>query len=279
MIKFQRLGIEICLIIFITVLISSITDLLYTKNVVFYISSIKEKIYYLLNPSEVTIYFSNGSSAPFLEFFLKPYLNTIKILLSSILLTLVMAIVLSYLYVFNNVAKYIINVLFAIAEQLPDVLMIIIFQVLILYIFVETDILIFNVINTGTTSIFWLPLFVLSAFPITYLLKFFILYLNEQIEKPYYLFCKAKGFSELYCIKNHAVRNFLSPALLTIKNICFLMISNLLIIELIVNNYGVIHVIKHYGLSNSTIFLFSILLLFGPFWLFFRSLEVMIERK
>ncbi|WP_261374411.1 ABC transporter permease subunit, partial [Bacillus mobilis] len=99
----------------------------------------------------------------------------------------------------------------------------------------QTNFLIANIAGTKDNSILLFPIICLS-FPTTLMFsKLLLLRFENELQKDYTLLARAKGFDTFYILNRHVLRNvFLSTLYFSKTNIWY-MLSNLYIIEYLLN--------------------------------------------
>jgi len=136
--------------------------------------------------------------------------------------------------IIKRVSSYILFIL----GSMPDILYIIALQVFVIYIFKSTGVLLVE-IAVYNDKIYLAPILCLTIIPTVYLIRMLILHLEEEDEKPYSEFAKAKGLTRLYIMVIHNLRNALNSLMGRTKVVAAFMLSNLFMIEVLFNINGI----------------------------------------
>ncbi|MEI5908660.1 ABC transporter permease subunit [Bacillus spongiae] len=240
-------------------------------NVGAYVLRLWETIVELMSPSSITIFWGESQRTySMLELFLTTYPYSFSILFISFLVAVCFSVFISYIMMLlpkrsYKLATKIVNVL----DALPDVFLVVLFQLFIIWLFKQTDILLFNIFAVGEERTYFLPILCLSFLPVLFLLKQFLFQLNEEKSKPYVEFSFSKGFRKSYTVWYHMFRNVWIHFFFHLKSIFLLMLSNLLIIETLFNINGFMTVLLRTATTSSPAFFLGMLLVFVPFFFVF----------
>ncbi|BCB02415.1 peptide ABC transporter permease [Bacillus sp. KH172YL63] len=235
---------------------------------------------YLFNPGALQIPQYYGEELAFFNIIGEKYFNTMIILITSFLIAIILSLVVSFLYIKSNEKiKRTFSSFFFVLESVPDVLMVIIlqFSFVMVYKFSGWSLGITAITNDG--SLYLLPIICLSVIPTIQLFKYFSSYVEEEQKKTYSEFLKAKGLSENYIIVFHLFKNSLIQFISQSKNIILFMLSNLLILELVLNIDGLMGFIKTYGIGDHRILMWCLILIYLPFLLFYKSIHLITEHR
>ncbi|NMH69249.1 ABC transporter permease subunit [Bacillus sp. RO3] len=240
-------------------------------NVAGYLERLDQTLTEIMNPSFIQIYWGEGNKQyPISEVFASTYSYSFLLLFSSFLLAILMAVILSYTLMLlpRNAYRFssrIVNVL----DALPDVFIVVLFQLFIIWLFKETGLLVFDIYALGEERIYILPILCLSVLPVVFLLKQFLFQLKEEETKPYVEFSYSKGFRKSYTVWHHLFRNVWVHFFFHLKPIFLLMLSNLLIIELLFNINGFMQTLLRTATNSPAAFFLGMLLIFIPFFIVF----------
>ncbi|MFU8691064.1 ABC transporter permease subunit [Rossellomorea sp. FS2] len=204
---------------------------------------------------------------PVTEVFAESYGYSFLILLGAFLLAIVVAIVLSYCFMLlPRKAGRIVSRFLDGLDALPDVFIVVLLQLFIIWLFKNTGFLLFDIYTLGEDKIYVLPIVCLAVLPVTYLIKNFIFQLREEESKPYIEFSYSKGFSKSYTLWVHLFRNVWIHFFYHSKPVFLLMLSNLLIIELMFNIHGFMKALLFASTASPPAFLVGMVLLVLPFY-------------
>jgi len=90
---------------------------------------------------------------------------------------------------------------------------------------------------------------------------------------------KGKGLTRLQVLVVHIFRNAIITLMFHFKTIFWFSLSNLFVLEIIFNIYGIMTHIKTHASINPDVVTLSILLIFIPYYFLFQATSVMISRK
>ncbi|WP_142950456.1 ABC transporter permease subunit [Bacillus wiedmannii] len=161
-------------------------------------------------------------------------------------------------------------------ESIPDILLILLSQILVVWVFKQTGFLPFQIASIGGESIRGLPIFCLSIPTTILFVKMLVLRFENELEKDYVLFAKAKGLGRFHILNRHILRNVLLSTLFFAKTNIFFMLSNLYIIEWIFNTGGIFMFLKSYESIRVEVFIVSVLLIYIPIFILFKLFHYLI---
>jgi peptide/nickel transport system permease protein len=234
----------------------------------------------LTSPSSIIVLWGAGDKKyGMFEIFSSTYPYSFTILFISFLAAIMISVVASYLMMLMprklyRASEKVVNVL----DGIPDVFLVVLFQLFIIWLFKRTDVLLFDIYTTGEEKIYTLPVICLSFLPVVFLVKQFIFQLKEEESKPYVEFSYSKGFKKSYTIWFHVFRNVWIHFFLHLKPIFLLMLSNLLVIEILFNIKGFMTVLLRTATSSSPAFFVGMLLIFVPFYIVFTIGSLLLKK-
>lgn len=238
-----------------------------------YVSSINRTLEEILKFSDLTYIKSSGKPYPLFPELFPSYMYSILILGSAFLLALSVTVMMGYMYmVTGSTTKRIIKSILGVLESVPDVMTILIVQLLVIWIFKMTGFLPFRVLSINENRAYFLPILCLSILPIVQLLKFFLLQLEEEWQKGYIEVAYGKGLSSHYIVWVHVMRNVFFHLLNHIKTIYLFMLSNLLILESMFNTQGIMNILKYNSGGNPAVSAICLILMYIPFFILFQFL-------
>jgi ABC-type dipeptide/oligopeptide/nickel transport system permease component len=245
------------------------TELVLTLGI--YAEQLKQTLIDLLDPSSLYIYWGDGDKQyPITTVFSTTYGYSFSVILVAFFIAVLLSVMFSYLtmlvprWVHKTIMKMM-NLL----DAFPDVFIVVLFQLFIIWLFKRTDILLFNIYAFGEERIYFLPVLCLSILPIVFLMKQFLFQLKEEEGKPYVEFSFAKGFRKSYTLWVHLFRNVWVHFFLHLKPIFLFMLSNLLVIEILFNINGFMTALLRTSTTSPAAFFLGMLLVFVPFFFIF----------
>ena len=242
-------------------------------NVSAYIKSLKEVFAKLMDISNMQ-YASDKFLFP--QLFVH-YKETMVIFLSAFCISLLVAFCIVYMIMSSSPRiQHRIKSFLIFLESIPDILLILGSQILVIWFFKQTGVLPFQIASIGGESIRGLPIFCLSIPTTIMFVKLLVLRFENELEKDYVLFAKAKGLDRFHILNRHILRNvFLSTLFFAKTNIWF-MLSNLYIIEWIFNTRGIFMFLKSYPDIRIEVFIVSVLLIYIPIFIIFKLFHYLI---
>ncbi|WP_188389290.1 ABC transporter permease subunit [Priestia taiwanensis] len=238
-------------------------------NVEAYIQTIKQLCVQLLNPTSIT--YGDYDRLLFPQLFVQ-YGETLIIFISAFVISLVVATLLVYgLLHMSNKAQARVKAFLLILESIPDVAFILGVQLVVVWIFQQTGIIIFRIVGTWDETVRALPIICLSIPTIIMFTKMLLLRFEDELVKDYVLLAKAKGMRKLYILHHHIYRNVMLSILFFSKTIIWFMLSNLFIVEYLFNSMGIFMFI--YDHPTAEVFTISLLLLYIPIFCVFHVLR------
>ncbi len=208
---------------------------------------------------------------------LDPYFYSLTILTSSFLVALLIAVILSTFYLLSPaVIKKGGKAILFVLESMPDIMIILSLQLLLICFFKQTDFMPFRVITFADKRAYVLPILCLSLLPTIQLFRMLILYLEDEQNRPYVEVAKGKGLSRLHIIVFHLFRNVLIHLFHHSKTIFMFMLSNLFVLEFVFNINGIMRFLLFHVEPHISIIV--IVMLFLPFYLLFIAGALLVKR-
>ncbi|MCF6139624.1 ABC transporter permease subunit [Pseudalkalibacillus berkeleyi] len=248
----------------------------FTLNWSGYIASIKEVFQGLLNIQEIT-YSTGGATRALLPQLSGIVSYSLIILIGALLLALVTAGFFTFVtMLIQEKWRGKVKVFTFILESIPDLLIILICQLAIVWLYKQTGLLFFEVASLPGEPIYLLPMVCLSILPMIQYYKVMVSITEIELEKQYVDLAKSKGVYPTMILIYHVLRNALGSLLNYSKTVIWFMLSNLLILEYIFNINGIMSFLLEY--LEPTVFALSLLAIFIPIFLFFALGQWLLER-
>ncbi|MGG5769195.1 ABC transporter permease subunit [Bacillus wiedmannii] len=205
------------------------------------------------------------------------YKETIVIFLAAFFISLFVAFCIVYVIMSSSPRiQHRIKSFLIFLESIPDILLILVSQILVVWFFKQTSFLPFQIASIGGESIRGLPIFCLSIPTTILFVKMLVLRFENELEKDYVLFAKAKGLDRFHILNRHILRNVLLSTIFFAKTNIFFMLSNLYIIEWIFNTGGIFMFLKSYEGIRIEVFIVSVLLIYIPIFILFKLFHYLI---
>ncbi|WP_141532587.1 ABC transporter permease subunit [Bacillus cereus] len=228
----------------------------------------------LLQPSEITYGFRDSRKL-FPQIWIH-YFETMIVFLSAFLLSLLIAYILVvWVLQRSHIKQKMWNGVFLTLESIPDILLILLSQLLVVIMFQKTGFMPIKLAGLGEERIRLLPIICLTIPTTLLFIKLLLLRFKEELEKEYSLFAKSKGLSLRHILTHHISRNVLLTTIYYAKTNILFMLSNLYIIEWIFNTYGMFVFVKEN--SKLEIFTVSLVILYVPLFILFRILHTLLQ--
>ncbi|WHY31406.1 ABC transporter permease subunit [Bacillus wiedmannii] len=228
----------------------------------------------LLQPGEITYGFRDSRKL-FPQIWIH-YIETMIVFLSAFLLSLFIAYVLVvWVLQRSHMKQKMWNGIFLTLESIPDILLILLSQLLVVILFQKTGFMPVKLAGLGEERIRLLPIICLTIPTTLLFIKLLLLRFKEELEKEYSLFAKSKGLSLRHILIHHISRNVLLTTIYYAKTNILFMLSNLYIIEWIFNTYGMFVFVKEN--SKLEIFTVSLVILYVPLFILFRILHTLLQ--
>ncbi|MEH7434764.1 ABC transporter permease subunit [Bacillus thuringiensis] len=228
----------------------------------------------LLRPWEITFGFRDSRKL-FPQIWIH-YSETMIVFLSAFLLSLLIAYVLVvWVLQRSNMKQKMWNGVFLTLESIPDILLILLSQLLVVIVFQKTGFMPIKLAGLGEERVRLLPIICLTIPTTLLFIKLLLLRFKEEMEKDYSIFAKSKGLSLQHILTHHVSRNVLLTTIYYAKTNILFMLSNLYIIEWIFNTYGMFVFVKEN--SKLEIFTVSLVILYVPLFILFRILHTLLQ--
>ncbi|WP_421382309.1 ABC transporter permease subunit [Bacillus salacetis] len=237
-----------------------------------YLHTLKQIFHDILNPGSIFITMGNEGEKtyPIFPMLLQLFGYSFLLLASAFLIAVVVSAVVSYLIMFLPKWAYRICMrVLDLFDSLPDVLIVVLLQLFIIWLYKRTELLLFDIYKLGEDKIYVLPILCLSVLPIAFLIKHFLFQIREEEDRPYVEYSFSKGFSKAYTLWVHLFRNVWIQFYYHIKPIFLMMLSNLLIIEILFNINGFMYVMLATATAKPSAFFIGMLMIYIPFFIIF----------
>ncbi|MGG4306522.1 ABC transporter permease subunit [Bacillus wiedmannii] len=228
----------------------------------------------ILQPGEITYGFRDSRKL-FPQIWIH-YFETMIVFLSAFLLSLLIAYILVVWVLQRSYMKQKMwNGVFLTLESIPDILLILLSQLLVVIMFQKTGFMPVKLAGLGEERIRLLPIICLTIPTTLLFIKLLLFRFKEELEKDYSLFAKSKGLSFRHILTHHISRNVLLTTIYYVKTNILFMLSNLYIIEWIFNTYGMFVFVKEN--PKLEIFTVSLVILYVPLFILFRILHTLLQ--
>lgn len=160
-------------------------------------------------------------------------------------------------------------------ESLPDILVVLLLQLVIIVFYKKTDVLLMKVVTVGDSQALLLPILCLALLPTIQLYRITIHLFEEELFKDYVLLGRAKGLHHTFLLVVHVFRNTAISLFFNLKKTIWFMLSTLVVVELLFGIFGVTYYLTMYMVPE--VFTFILLFLFVPIFIFYHIVKLIIE--
>lgn len=246
-----------------------------TLNISVYFQSIGYVLQDLIHPLSLT-YNPVGIERPLLPILIQSWKTSMLLLLPSFVIALAISLILTYITMLlpHKIRRGIKFVLF-ILESIPDVMVIGIFQLTVIWIYQKTGILFFNIATYGEENAIWLPIIALTLLPIVLFYRMMVLDAESEAMKSYVELAKSKGLKSHKILIIHISRNALISIFSHSKLNFWFMLSNLLVVEFLFNINGLLSFLMDN--IKPLFFTMGLFMLFLPIFLILSFGQLFIE--
>lgn len=222
----------------------------------------------MLHPTTMT-YLSFGTIKPLFPELLEKYFYSMKILGGALLCAFFISVILTIgIMMLPNWFRKAVKALMGALQAVPDIFYLLFFIVLIITFYEKTHLLIFQIAQYNT-KIYGLPIFILTFLPTIQIMQYLVVDMEYELSEPYVEFAGAKGLKKGRIIVVHVFRNAIITFLTNLKTIFWFALTNLIMVEIILNMNGIMSFLFYYGLKTPEVLTVSLLMIVVPFVILF----------
>ncbi|WP_079477906.1 ABC transporter permease subunit [Halobacillus salinus] len=245
-------------------------------NISLYLSELKRLFIMMVHPSD-WVYFYKGHPEPIFGFLWRLYRYSMTLFLSGIVLGLTLAffLALGTMYMPRWVKRMMERVLH-LFEAIPDLLLAFGLQILIVWFYKQSGIIVMDFATVGQDRIYALPILTIAVLPTVMMYKVIMALMEEEMTKSYVDMAKSKGLVKSRILNIHMMRNIVKSMFYHSKIIVWGALSSLFIFEYIFNINGITWAF----LSDFRPFVTAVILilLFTPFFFLYQGVETFVFR-
>lgn len=224
------------------------------------------------------VYTITQTERPLFPIILLALWSSMRILFLAITISLGASLILLIIYtVSGRIVKNAIKSVAAVLESVPDIFVIATLQLFIIWFFKKTGILLGDVASLDPNEIIFLPAVTLSVLPTFFFLGLMISFVKEEEDLPYVELARSKGLTKYRILFIHMIRNILVSLTYHGKQIVWMMLSNLLILEYLYNVFGVTSFLFTY--NTPAIFAITSILLFLPIYGVLKAMQFTVKHR
>jgi peptide/nickel transport system permease protein len=270
---------EPVLIIFGIILVSATSGLFQNQSLslITYGESLVSVFKDLVNPADL-VYVNSNVERDLFPIILLAFYSSARIVFLALLIAISASLLLLVLY--YSVGKWLrglIKVFAFLFSSLPDIFVIAAMQIFVIWFFKQSGILLMDVASVGEKQVILFPAAVLSILPAFFFLGLLVSFIKEEQSLPYVELARGKGLGKFKLLFTHMIRNILISLTYHSKQIVWMMLSNLLILEYLFNVFGVTSFLFTY--NTPSIFAITAILLFIPIYSLLKGLQIIIKRR
>lgn len=224
-------------------------------------------------------YYERGREVPLFPEFLEAYIQSMLYLLASLLLALVLGMLLTILTMLLPKEKRAFpkGILF-VFESLPDIFVIMITQLVIIWIYKTSGFLLFNIASGYHDRAILLPIVVLALLPALYIYKYLLVSFEDEEKQLYVELARGKGLKRSRILVVHIFRNSILTLFNHFKGVFLFGLANLVMLEVIFEVRGFMTFVINHGVLNPEIVTIALFMIFIPSFLFFTGIQWILER-
>ncbi|WP_171016792.1 ABC transporter permease subunit [Pseudalkalibacillus caeni] len=217
-------------------------------------------------------YYARGSEHTLFPEFFGIYLHSMLYLTVALIIGLFTAVMLTVFTMYLSPGKRRIpKAIIFLVESLPDIFIILLIQLLIIWIYKKTEILLLNITSGFDEEAIVLPIMVLAILPAVYIHKHLLLSFEEEEKRPYVELALGKGLKRTTILVKHILRNSIITLFNHFKSIFWFALANLLMLEIIFDMPGFMTFIYENGVVNPELLTYGLFMVFIPFFIFFTT--------
>ncbi|MGB2992764.1 MAG: ABC transporter permease subunit [Paenisporosarcina sp.] len=245
-----------------------------------YIETLQFHVTSLLNFREISVDHFIGREVRQVLVFPQLFENIIYSL-QLLFLALVAAIIFALVGTFitmlmSEKARSRVKLVFYFLESFPDILIILLAQLVVVVIFEQTGVLV-SKIAVIDERIYWLPVLCLMLLPMVQLYRLSMLTFEAEERQMYVELARSLGFGKLFILFLHILRNAIISVFFQSKKTMWFMLSNLFILELMFHIPGIMYYM--YEHLSGILFLVTVLSFFLPVFLLYSLGEWYFMRR
>ncbi|MEI5908278.1 ABC transporter permease subunit [Bacillus spongiae] len=244
-----------------------------------YFESVLEITSALFHLDEITYHGRDPSAVrPLFPLIIEPLSYSLTLLLGAFLVAVIVSLLLTYItMLFTERNRRKIKMIFFLFESLPDIFIILMCQMFVVFFYKKTQILLVEFAAVGPTKAYLLPILCLSILPMIHLFRLSMLTFENEERQNYVELAKSIGNGKTIIFTKHMFRNAIISVFFQSKKIIWFMLSNLFVLEILFNVPGITwFLFQNMQPKVTTVTLIAI---FIPVFIFYTIGEWLIERK
>lgn len=241
-----------------------------------FIINLKEIFQFLKKPNQELQHPLTLETFNLLPSFWSFYFYSITIFLFALVIAFIIGLVITVfaLYLSPKTLKRL-EYTTSLLEAAPDIMIIVLIQFIVIQVHKQTNILLFPIAGAFDRA-YLLPILTLSILPTIHFFKLALLFVQDEEVKQYVEFVRSKGFTSLYILIKHILRNVLVSLFNHSKSIIWFMLANLVMLEWLFNIYGITQFIFHY--PTKEVLSWSLIFVYIPIFIILFLSKVLLKK-
>lgn len=245
-----------------------------------YIETLQFHVLSLLNFKELSVEHFIGREVRQVLVFPQLFENisySLQLLFLALIAAIIFALVGTFItMLMKETARSRVKLVFYFLESFPDILIILLAQLVVVVIFEQTGVLV-SKIAVIDERIYWLPVLCLMLLPMIQLYRLSMLTFEAEERQMYVELARSLGFGKLFILFLHIFRNAIISVFFQSKKTMWFMLSNLFILELMFHIPGIMYYM--YEHLSGILFLVTVLSFFLPVFLLYSLGEWYFMRR
>lgn len=245
-----------------------------------YIETLQFHVLSLLNFKELSVEHFIGREVRQVLVFPQLFENisySLQLLFLALIAAIIFALVGTFItMLMKETARSRVKLVFYFLESFPDILIILLAQLVVVVIFEQTGVLV-SKIAVIDERIYWLPVLCLMLLPMIQLYRLSMLTFEAEERQMYVELVRSLGFGKLFILFLHIFRNAIISVFFQSKKTMWFMLSNLFILELMFHIPGIMYYM--YEHLSGILFLVTVLSFFLPVFLLYSLGEWYFMRR
>lgn len=245
-------------------------------DVITYISTVGEIVSSFVHPDALTYRIDQETYALFPDFWAR-WGYSITLIFTAFLISFQLAMLLTFFtMLLPEKVREKIKFLLFFGESMPDIFVVGLCMVIVIFIYKHTNILIFNIATFSDERILVLPIIVLTIMPTLLFYRIMIYDFEEEASQLYIDIARSKGLTTQKVLFSHVLRNAIVNIFLHAKSVIGFMLSNLLIVEYVFQVDGIMRFMFDHFLPE--VLMVGMLFMFVPIYVMQAIGQVIIEK-
>lgn len=273
--------VRFCCVVIGLILLSAFVGL-FTKEIQLDIGQYMEVVLQvtksLLSPQNLVFIGPTGFEYSIFINFWDYYFYSMILFLTALLISVLIGVFIAYLTTLlpQKINQFIIKTV-SLLESLPDIFIIVIIQLTVIFYYKQTGTLLFSTASTSQNKSYLLPIITLALIPAIMVFRVILYLVNEELKKNYIQLAKSKGFNRSEIFFSHILRNIAPTIIIHSKSIIIILLSSMVIVERLFNINGIFSYIITY--PNPDIIAFTLIMIYVPIFIIYTFVTKIIYKQ